>query len=422
MEKKGGTRTVEKKKNVSTSMFESEVRYVMREFEIEDVEDAIEETISQFAERGDATYDLSGVDMKTTITRLKGGESKEKDEDEGKSVSSATSLVLPTSMTSLAKTLKDPKERLGKRMRSLFYLRSEGGDIAIDAICYALKDHKNGSLLRHECAFVLGQMGAKRAMNVLESVLRDVNDDPMTRHEAAEAIGALGVAGSEQLIQEFCDDKIQEVADTCRLALDRLRWQFREREKRRDEETTMSLFNSVDPAPPLKGMETKELETIVQSGEESLFRRYGALFALRDRNDDECARIIANALDKDRTSALFRHEVAFVCGQIANDLCTDALRRALVNADENVIVRHECAEALGAIGTDDCVRLLKATQNDPSVPVAESALIALDVINYWAVDDDDEKNEKTGRITKAQAAALFAKPLRCACSESRTRK
>lgn len=47
-------------------------------------------------------------------------------------------------------------------------------------------------------------------------------------------------------------------------------------------------------------------------------------------------------------SALFRHEVAYVLGQIQSPISIPELRARLVKEDENCMVRHECAEALGA--------------------------------------------------------------------------
>ena len=155
--------------------FVNEVRYVMKEYEIEDLEEGVEETLTQYGERG---MEVSGIDF-----------------EEAKRVLSTT-ITLPASMSMLADTLTNHDEPIGKRMRSLFYLRSVGGPTAISALERTLRDTKNGSLLRHEAAFVLGQMTAKEALTSLEFVLQDCEDDAMTRHECAEAIGAIGASES----------------------------------------------------------------------------------------------------------------------------------------------------------------------------------------------------------------------------------
>ena len=152
-----------------------------------------------------------------------------------------------------------------------------------------------------------------------------------------------------------------------------------------------------------------KLRDILLNGEERLFQRYGALFALRNLASKDAVRIIATALDRDNTSALFRHEVAYVCGQLSDAVATDALCRALARDTESVMVRHEAAEALGAIGTEKCVAMLKEYCKDKDKAVAESCVVALDSINYW-------EDEKGAGITKSEAAKVFAEPIRCSCA------
>eukprot|EP00939_MAST-03C_sp_MAST-3C-sp1_P002394 g2394.t1 len=417
-----------------TKAFVEEVLFVMKEFEITDTEEAIEETLSQAKERNDASskvgngnakvtnemgeipFSLMHVDLeevKREISRRRGHEdgTKTKEEEEPASCSLGTTVDMPAPLLDLARTLKNPKDPLGKRMRSLFYLRSVGGPTAVSAIIFVLLDKKhNGSLIRHEAAFVLGQMEEKSALSALESVLRDVSDDAMTRHEAAEAIGAIGLKATLEILREFTNDASNEVADTCRLAIDRICWQVAKNE----EGHNVSAFNSVDPAPPLFGLSIVELESTLNDPERPLFERYGALFALRDLNTNASATIIARVLETDVSSALLRHEIAFVLGQLENPIATRALKRALARSSESVMVRHEAAEALGAIATDECVELLRRHQKDDCVAVAESALVALDVVNYW--DEGDGS-----LMTKAQAAAIFSEPIRCSCAATRGR-
>lgn len=64
---------------------------------------------------------------------------------------------------------------------------------------------------------------------------------------------------------------------------------------------------------------------------------------------------------------MFRHEVAYVLGQVQSPVAIPELRSRLCKADENCMVRHECAEALGAIGTDECDELLKEYAKDSDV-------------------------------------------------------
>lgn len=46
----------------------------------------------------------------------------------------------------------------------------------------------------------------------------------MVRHEAGEALGAIGDPAALSVLEDYCSDPIQEVAETCQLALQRLRW------------------------------------------------------------------------------------------------------------------------------------------------------------------------------------------------------
>lgn len=48
-------------------------------------------------------------------------------------------------------------------------------------------------------------------------------------------------------------------------------------------------------------------------------------------------------------SALFRHEIAYVLGQMQHDACIKQLTENLKDPVENPMVRHECAEALGNV-------------------------------------------------------------------------
>ncbi len=82
------------------------------------------------------------------------------------------------------------------------------------------------------------------------------------------------------------------------------------------------------------------------------------------------------------TSALFRHEVAYVLGQIQSKLSVPALRANLEDASENNMVRHECAETLGSIGTSECVEILEKYLKDSEPVVRESCEVALDITEY----------------------------------------
>ena len=57
-------------------------------------------------------------------------------------------------------------------------------------------------------------------------------------------------------------------------------------------------------------------------------------------------------------------------------------RRVLRDKHENPMVRHEAAEALGSIADRRCISLLHDFSKDPEPIVAESCVVALDMLEY----------------------------------------
>ena len=106
-------------------------------------------------------------------------------------------------------------------------------------------------------------------------------------------------------------------------------------------------------------------------------------------------RELCTALTNDTSSALLRHEVAYVLGQMQHDLSVEALETALRRPDEHDMVRHEAAEALGAIeGRWETVeRILEEFSRDDNVVVKESCLVALDAADYWNNNNNNNHEE-----------------------------
>jgi len=127
----------------------------------------------------------------------------------------------------------------------------------------------------------------------------------------------------------------------------------------------------------------------------ALFRRYRAMFALRDLAsppDLPTAVPAVQALARGFAdeSALFRHEIAFVFGQLAHPASIPALTSALSNLDEASMVRHEAAEALGSLGEEEGVEdILKRFLHDKERVVRESVIVALDMAEYEKGDDTE---------------------------------
>lgn len=126
------------------------------------------------------------------------------------------------SLSVLEEVLLSKSEPITKRMRALFYLRTIGSEQAISVIIKAFDDPS--LLLQHEVCYVLGQINNTLALEFLIRVLQDENAAIISRHEAAEAIAAIGSQNTEGLIENYCSHSSQILAETCQLAIDRLKW------------------------------------------------------------------------------------------------------------------------------------------------------------------------------------------------------
>ncbi len=118
-----------------------------------------------------------------------------------------------------------------------------------------------------------------------------------------------------------------------------------------------------------------------------MFQRMRAVFALRNRGGPEAIEALAAAFAD--PSALLRHELAYVLGQMGDAHAVPFLTAVLRKRDEHVMVRHECAEALGAIGQLESAPVLQEFLQDPNPEVSESCEVALDLI-AWVNSKDLE--------------------------------
>ncbi|XP_076244142.1 deoxyhypusine hydroxylase nero [Calliopsis andreniformis] len=278
-------------------------------------------------------------------------------------------------ISAIGGVLNDKTRPLKERFRALFTLKNIGGPKAIEQICNCFKD--DSALLKHELAYCLGQMQDPCAIPVLIEILKDVTQEPMVRHEAGEALGAIGDTSVMPILEEYSKDSIPEVAETCELALCRLKWL-----KSSDSSANLekSPYMSIDPAPPAETDDVDKLRDILFDENISLFERYRAMFSLRNLHTSESVLALSKALRIGST--LFRHEVAFVLGQLQEEIAVPYLHASLDDKDENEMVRHECAEALGSIATPDCFSILNKYLNDSKRVVRESCIIALDMCEY----------------------------------------
>lgn len=316
----------------------------------------------------------------------------------------------PTILT-LRKALTDEQTPLAKRFRALFSLKhlasqSAGSQAsnAIKAISAAFSSPS--ALLKHELAYCLGQTKNLEAVPFLRAVLENRSEDAMCRHEAAEALGALGDRDSLKLLTQLKNDETEPavVRETCDIAVDRISWAHSV--STHGEKLKQSDFASIDPAPPMPSFSDApsipELQRTLLDITLSLFQRYRAMFTLRDLAsppDLPTAKLAVHALASgfQDPSALFRHEIAFVFGQLSHPESIPALLSVLENTQEEGMVRHEAAEALGSLGEEPGVEeMLRRFLNDPEQVVRESVVVALDMAEY----------EKTGEMEYAMVPTV----------------
>src|SRR3989338_7527737 len=103
---------------------------------------------------------------------------------------------------------------------------------------------------------------------------------------------------------------------------------------------------------------------------------------------------IARVLKND-PNELVRHEAAFSLGQMGYRSAVPHLEDATKN-DPSMFVRHEAAIALGVVGAKEAKHTLEEALNDPSIPVVESAIVALSNIQFM---EKLSKNEKFAKLT-----------------------
>nr|XP_033811753.1 deoxyhypusine hydroxylase [Geotrypetes seraphini] len=282
-------------------------------------------------------------------------------------------MVTEKQVEGLGQVLIDVGQPLKARFRALFTLRNVGGKAAVEWISRAFGDES--ALLKHELAYCLGQMRDEAAVPVLIRVLEDRNQEAMVRHEAGEALGAIGSLEVLDLLKQYSTDPIIEVAETCQLAVRRLEWLQKNREYPNN-----NPYLSVDPAPPAEEKDVEKLRQTLLDESQMLFDRYRAMFALRNIGSERAVLALADGLKCG--SALFRHEIGFVLGQMQHEASVPQLAEVLVNMDENPMVRHECAEALGSIAKESCLETLRVYAQDKERVVRESCEVALDMYDY----------------------------------------
>lgn len=319
-----------------------------------------------------------------------------------------------------ASYVPETRESCCEKYKRIFTLRNRTDESAVPEMIALF--HGTGSvLLRHEAAYTLGQMQRLDAVPFLEGLLMDPTEDPVTRHEAAEALGAIEAPESLSVLERHAVEATSvHVRETCALALAQLNYEIskgtcgcdrRPQEALRLEalaaaptaETGLGtemeaeacpLVRPAEPLPAVKYVSPVRtsaadaaplptLRTRLHDHSLPLFDRYRALFALRDAvpaEGEAAVSVLCDALSGASSvsdSALLKHEVAFVLGQLEHPAATTSLAEAVRREGEHGMVRHEAAEALGAIGTPEAVEVLRDYCAHEEEILRESCWVAL---------------------------------------------
>ncbi|GMH75370.1 hypothetical protein TrST_g11698 [Triparma strigata] len=327
--------------------------------------------------------------------------------------------------------LGDPSQPIGARMRASYHLKqifqlpTTSPDLQatiVSTLTEQLPVKAHGKLMRHEFGYVLGQLKSPLSIPSLCASILDSTDDCICRHECAEALGAICSPSTPSpmlnlsltTLQKSMSDPSNpiEVIETCQIALNFISWKLTTPTSETSAPMAcacmLSSYDSSDPAPPHpshSGMSVSDIGEIMRDESRELWERYRAMFSVRNKGGEGAAVELGRALVEDRSSALFRHEVAFVLGQLQRVEGLDYLVMSLERVDEHEFVRHESAEAIGAIEDDweRCEEVLKRFLNDEDKCVRQSCEVALDAADYFGLnvvvkEDGDEELQGVGVI------------------------
>ncbi|KAF9013537.1 MFBC-like protein [Cyathus striatus] len=305
--------------------------------------------------------------------------------------------VSPAELKALEETLLNTSGNvpLHNRFRALFTLKALKTEDAVKIISKGFADES--ALLKHELAYCLGQIKRTSALPILEDVLKNTSEDPMVRHEAAEAMGAISASDSIPVLKQYLSDSERSVRETCEIAIDKIEWDNSEegRKHKQGLEEAIPVYTSIDPAPATSGLlaGAPKPEAVSQDDIEvlrkelldkdlPLFKRYRAMFALRNIGTGAAVDALATGFVDD--SALFKHEIAFIFGQMLSPHSVPCLLKVLQDNQESEMVRHEAAEALGGIATPEVLPYLREWMIREDAPrvVRESCQVAIDMWEY----------------------------------------
>lgn len=151
------------------------------------------------------------------------------------------------------------------------------------------------------------------------------------------------------------------------------------------------------PAPTMSSLEQMLCSASPLTPLDAQFRALFTIKSLASSQPSSLAQgidIIGKALSTS-DSALLKHELAYVLGQMQSSLALPTLTRVLEDVKEHAMVRHEAAEAMGAIGDEAALPILERFKYDEEVSVRETIELAVQRIQH------ERKQKKAGQSISA---------------------
>eukprot|EP01017_Pseudomicrothorax_dubius_P014855 TRINITY_DN1736_c0_g1_i1.p1 TRINITY_DN1736_c0_g1~~TRINITY_DN1736_c0_g1_i1.p1 ORF type:complete len:309 (+),score=100.75 TRINITY_DN1736_c0_g1_i1:100-1026(+) len=291
-------------------------------------------------------------------------------------------------------TLKNSASPTSEKYKAVFTLRTFGDPEAIEYLKEAFPYVDDSNLLKHEIAYAFGQLKHRELTEeFLLKVLHNEEENEVVRHEAGEALSNFLDEKINEVLEKYVKHSSSLIAETCQLGLHK----YREREialKRCGNQ----YGGTIEPAPAFTVEELREnfadkftdsadaasaAIAICEDPSIELFKKYRTIYYLRDTKTRDCLQALGKLLISQKTSPLFRHEVAFILGQLApeSEAVLDQLRESIYNESEHEIVRHESLMAVSSITKNK--ELIRSFVGHSSKIISDSAEVAVDLMDYW---------------------------------------
>ena len=250
-----------------------------------------------------------------------------------------------------------------EKYTAMMTLRTFGTQEAADILEQGYQFLGESELLRHDVMYCMGQMRAKNSLKFLLERMNDNQERSIVRHEAGEALANFHDI-KEQIIEEMqkhWDSTDDLLRSTVHVGIGKLK-NYTENSR-----YGKKYGGTIEPAEPFNEQETREyikslgledpktnaellntIESILLRPYSDIneFYKYRLCYYLRDQADQRSKEILCKILSapsRPVISALLRHELCFIMGQINNKdkIIQDTLKEVSIDQEEHPVVRHE---------------------------------------------------------------------------------